>query len=193
MIAHLRGTLLPSTPGQAIVECAGVGYRVTISMNTFAALPEPGREVSLLIYTHVREDQLALFGFASAEEKLMFEKLLSVNGVGPKLAIGILGGMKTLELATAIRHGDAVRLTRMPGVGKKTAERMVLELKDKLVDFADLPAERPRHALSNDVLSALVNLGYQPLLAEKALEKLRGRELKTFEELFRAALGEISR
>ncbi len=192
MIASLRGRLLPSTPGQAIVECNGVGYLVTISMNTFAALPDAGGEVSLLIHTHVREDQLALFGFADATEKLMFEKLLSVNGVGPKLAIGILGGMRTLELASAIRGGDTVRLTRMPGVGKKTAERMVLELKDKLKEFADLPAARPRHALADDVLSALVNLGYQPLVAEKALEKLGGRELKTFEELFRAALGEIS-
>ena len=192
MIAHLRGTLLPSTPGQALVECSGVGYLVTISMNTFAALPDAGHEVSLLIHTHVREDQLALFGFADATEKLMFEKLLSVNGVGPKLAIGILGGMRTLELASAIRGGDTVRLTRMPGVGKKTAERMVLELKDKLKEFADLPAARPRHALADDVLSALVNLGYQPLVAEKALEKLGARELKTFEELFRAALGEIS-
>jgi Holliday junction DNA helicase RuvA len=192
MIASLRGRLLPSTPGQAIVECNGVGYLVTISMNTFAALPDAGHEVSLLIHTHVREDQLALFGFADATEKLMFEKLLSVNGVGPKLAIGILGGMRTLELAAAIRGGDTVRLTRMPGVGKKTAERMVLELKDKLKEFADLPAARPRHALADDVLSALVNLGYQPLVAEKALEKLGARELKTFEELFRAALGEIS-
>ncbi len=156
------------------MECDGVGYLVTISMNTFAALPDAGGEVSLLIHTHVREDQLALFGFADAAEKLMFEKLLSVNGVGPKLAIGILGGMKTLELASAIRGGDAVRLTRMPGVGKKTAERMVLELKDKLKEFADLPAARPRHALADDVLSALVNLGYQPLVAEKALEKLAG-------------------
>ena len=192
MIASLRGRLLPSTPGQAIVECNGVGYLVTISMNTCAALPDAGHEVSLLIHTHVREDQLALFGFADATEKLMFEKLLSVNGVGPKLAIGILGGMRTLELASAIRGGDTVRLTRMPGVGKKTAERMVLELKDKLKEFADLPAARPRHALADDVLSALVNLGYQPLVAEKALEKLGARELKTFEELFRAALGEIS-
>jgi Holliday junction DNA helicase RuvA len=192
MIASLRGRLLPSTPGQAIVECNGVGYLVTISMNTFAALPDAGHEVSLLIHTHVREDQLALFGFADATEKLMFEKLLSVNGVGPKLAIGILGGMRTLELAAAIRGGDTVRLTRMPGVGKKTAERMVLELKDKLKEFADLPAARPRHALADDVLSALVNLGYQPLVAEKALEKLGARALKTFEELFRAALGEIS-
>jgi Holliday junction DNA helicase RuvA len=192
MIASLRGRLLPSTPGQAIVECNGVGYLVTISMNTFAALPDAGHEVSLLIHTHVREDQLALFGFADATEKLMFEKLLSVNGVGPKLAIGILGGMRTLELAAAIRGGDTVLLTRMPGVGKKTAERMVLELKDKLKEFADLPAARPRHALADDVLSALVNLGYQPLVAEKALEKLGARELKTFEELFRAALGEIS-
>jgi len=192
MIASLRGRLLPSTPGQAIVECNGVGYLVTISMNTFAALPDAGHEVSLLIHTHVREDQLALFGFADATEKLMFEKLISVNGVGPKLAIGILGGMRTLELAAAIRGGDTVLLTRMPGVGKKTAERMVLELKDKLKEFADLPAARPRHALADDVLSALVNLGYQPLVAEKALEKLGARELKTFEELFRAALGEIS-
>ena len=142
-------------------------------MNTFTQLPEAGSEVSLFIYTHVREDQIALFGFHLAEEKALFEKLLSVSGIGPKLAVNILGGMNTRELAATIRGGDAAKLTRMPGVGKKTAERMVLELKDKLAEFGVAPAApRPRHPLEEDVLSALINLGYQPAAARKALEKL---------------------
>ena len=140
MIAHLRGTLLAASPGHAIVDCHGVGYDVTVSMNTFAQLPAAGSEVSLFIYTHVREDQIALFGFHLAEEKALFEKLLSVSGIGPKLAVNILGGMSTPDLVAALRGADAVRLTRMPGVGKKTAERMVLELKDKLVEFGVAPA-----------------------------------------------------
>ena len=140
MIAHLRGTLLATSPGRAIVDCHGVGYDVTVSMNTFTQLPEAGQEVSLFIHTHVREDQIALFGFHLAEEKALFEKLLSVSGIGPKLAVNILGGMNTPDLVGAIRGGDAARLTRMPGVGKKTAERMVLELKDKLAEFGVTPA-----------------------------------------------------
>jgi Holliday junction DNA helicase RuvA len=193
MIAHLRGTLLATSPGRAIVDCNGVGYDVTVSMNTFAELPEAGKEVALFIFTHVREDQIALFGFHRAEEKALFEKLLSVSGIGPKLAVNILGGMKTLDLVGTIRGGDAAKLTRMPGVGKKTAERMVLELKDKLADFAAAPAApRPRHLLEDDVLSALINLGYQAAAAEKALEKLGPAEGRSFEQLFRAALTQLS-
>src|SRR5476649_2737219 len=173
MIAHLRGKLLATSPGHIIVDCHGVGYDVTVSMNTFAELPETGSEVSLFIYTNVREDQIALFGFHLAEEKALFEKLLSVSGIGPKLAVNILGGMSTRDLVGTIRGADAAKLTRMPGVGKKTAERMVLELKDKLADFGVTPAApRPRHLLEDDVLSALVNLGYQSAAAEKALEQL---------------------
>jgi Holliday junction DNA helicase RuvA len=193
MIAHLRGKLLATSPGHIIVDCHGVGYDVTVSMNTFAELPETGSEVSLFIYTNVREDQIALFGFHLAEEKALFEKLLSVSGIGPKLAVNILGGMNTRDLVGTIRGGDAARLTRMPGVGKKTAERMVLELKDKLADFGITPAvPRPKHLLEDDVLSALINLGYQPAASEKALEKLGHADGRTFEQLFRAALTQIA-
>jgi holliday junction DNA helicase RuvA len=194
MIAHLRGTVLDTSPGHAVIDCHGVGYDVTVSMNTFAQLPATGSEVSLFIYTHVREDQIALFGFHELEEKALFEKLLSVSGIGPKLAINILGGMNTRDLVGALRGGDAVRLTRMPGVGKKTAERMVLELKDKLAGFGVTPAApRPRHALEDDVLSALINLGYQPAAATQALEKLAPAGERTFEQLFRQALAQLAR
>jgi Holliday junction DNA helicase RuvA len=194
MIAHLRGVLLATSPGHAIVDCSGVGYDVTVSMNTFAQLPALGSEVSLFIYTNVREDQIALFGFHRAEEKSLFEKLLSVSGIGPKLAVNILGGMNTLDLVSTIRGADATRLTRMPGVGKKTAERIVLELKDKLAEFAAAPATpRPRHVLEDDVLSALVNLGYQPTAAEQALAKLPPADGRSFEQLFRAALSQLAR
>jgi Holliday junction DNA helicase RuvA len=194
MIAHLRGTLLSAAPGRMIVDCHGVGYDVTVSMNTFTQLPQAGDEVSLFIYTHVREDQIALFGFASAEEKALFEKLISVSGIGPKLAVNILGGIATPELVSALRGGDAVRLTRMPGVGKKTAERMVLELKDKLAEFAaPAAAPRARGRMVEDVLSALVNLGYPPAAASQALEKLSPDGERGFEQLFRAALAQLAR
>jgi Holliday junction DNA helicase RuvA len=193
MIAHLRGVLLATSPGHAIVECHGVGYDVTVSINTFTQLPETGSEVALFVYTHVREDQIALFGFHLAEEKALFEKLLSVSGIGPKLAINVLGGMNTRDLVGTIRGGDATKLTRMPGVGKKTAERMVLELKDKLADFGVAPAPpRPKHLLEDDVLSALINLGYQATAAEKALEQLGPPESRSFEQLFRAALTQLA-
>ncbi len=194
MIAHLRGTLLATAPGRAVVDCHGVGYDVTVSMNTFTQLPEAGQEVSLFIYTYVREEQIALYGFHLSEEKALFEKLLSVSGIGPKLAVNILGGMNTRDLVAAIRGGDAAKLTRMPGVGKKTAERMVLELKDKLAEFGVTPAvPRPRHVLEEDVLSALINLGYQPAAAERALEQLGPADGRSFEQLFRAALAQLAR
>src|SRR5438270_6882271 len=132
MIAHLRGKLLAKHPNQAIVETCGVGYGLTITVPTFSDLPALGDEVALHVHTHVREDQLALFGFLRASEKLLFEKLLTVSGIGPKLAITILSGMAADEMVGAIRGNDVARLTRIPGIGKKTAERMVLELRDKL-------------------------------------------------------------
>ena len=141
MIAHLRGRLLSKTPNQAIVECAGVGYDVTISVATFSALPGEGAEATLHIHTHVREDQIALFGFSETQEKRLFEKLLTISGIGPKLAITVLSGIDSSRLVTAIRSGDHATLTRIPGIGKKTAERVVLELKDKLDDLAvSIPA-----------------------------------------------------
>src|SRR5579872_4718261 len=140
MIAHLRGKLFSKQPGQAIVEAAGVGYDVTISVPTFTALPAEGAEVSLYIHTHVREDALALFGFLERNEKRLFERLITVSGVGPKLAIKMLSGLSSDRTVQAIRAQDHAQLTRIPGVGKKLAERLVVELKDKLDDFAVAPA-----------------------------------------------------
>src|SRR5689334_19752024 len=137
MIAHLRGRLIAKHPNQAIVEAGGVGYDVTISVPTFSDLPAAGAEVSLFVHTHVREDALALFGFLRAAEKQLFEKLISVSGIGPKLAITILSGMETNAMVAAIRGNDIAKLTRIPGIGKKTAERMVLELRDKLQAFGE--------------------------------------------------------
>src|ERR1700716_1891391 len=171
MIAHLRGKLLTKHPNQAIVETAGVGYDVTITVPTFSDLPALGAEVALYIHTHVREDLIALYGFMRPSEKLLFEKLVTVSGIGPKLAITILSGMAADEMVSAIRGNDIARLTRIPGIGKKTAERMVLELRDKLVveKVGETPATPPMSPVEEDVLSALMNLGYQRPAAEKAL------------------------
>jgi len=172
MIAHLRGKLIFKEPGQAIVEAAGVGYDVTISVQTFTALPSVGAEASLHIHTQVSEDQIALFGFLDRMEKRLFERLITVGGVGPKLAIKILSGLSTERTVQAIRGQDHAQLTRIPGVGKKLAERLVVELKDKLDDFAVAPVQTSvRGAAVDDVLSALTNLGYQRPAAEKAIEQ----------------------
>src|ERR1700747_1580866 len=171
MIAHLRGKLLVKHPNQAIVEAAGVGYDVTISVPTFSDLPGVGTEVALHIHTHVREDLIALYGFLRPSEKLLFEKLITVSGIGPTLAITVLSGMAAQDVVGAIRGNDVARLTRIPGIGKKTAERMVLELRDKMPEAAGTssPAVPAMTAVEEDVLSALVNLGYQRAAAEKAL------------------------
>src|SRR6201997_3045505 len=147
MIAHLRGKLLAKHPNQAIVEAAGVGYDVTISVPTFSDLPAPGSEVALHIHTHVREDVIALYGFLRQSEKVLFEKLITVSGIGPKLAITILSGMAADEMVGAIRGNDVARLTRVPGIGKKTAERMILELHDKLPE-AGPPSAPAAHAMT---------------------------------------------
>src|SRR5215471_16083783 len=171
MIAYLRGRLISRHPNQAIVETGGVGYDVTISVPTFSGLPPLGGDVALHIHTHVREDQLALYGFLKVEEKQLFEKLITVSGIGPKLAITILSGMAAQELGNAIRGNDVARLTKIPGIGRKTAERLVLELRDKLPEAGqDAPSAIPSlNTIQEDVLSALVNLGYQRTVAEKAL------------------------
>src|SRR5437773_2997678 len=161
MIAHLRGRLLAKHPNQAIVETGGVGYDVTISVPTFSDLPAIGGEVTLHIHTHVREDLIALYGFLRPAEKRLFEKLITVSGIGPKLAITILSGMPADEMVAALRGNDVARLTRIPGIGKKTAERMVLELRDKLQDFGAGAAVAPVSPIEEDVISALINLGYQ--------------------------------
>jgi len=196
MIAHLRGRLLDKHPNQAVIETGGVGYDVTISVPTFTELSQVGTEVALHIYTHVREDTLALYGFGRPEEKQLFEKLLTVSGIGPKLAITILSGMPADEMVAAIRSGDVARLTRIPGIGKKTAERMVLELRDKLPpQGAEAVAAIPTlTAMEEDVLSALVNLGYQRVAAEKAVSvTAKNSKAGSFEALFRDALGVLAK
>jgi Holliday junction DNA helicase RuvA len=194
MIAHLRGNLVAKHPNQAIVECAGVGYDVVITVPTFSDLPEAGSEVALFIHTHVREDQLALFGFLRAEEKKLFEKLLLVSGIGPKLAVTILSGMPATDMVGAIRSNDIARLTKIPGIGKKTAERMVLELKDKLEEFTAAPTPPPVTPLEDDVISALMNLGYQRPAAERALSMAaRNATSGGFDKLFRESLAVLSK
>lgn len=197
MIVHLRGRLLSKSPNEAVIECAGVGYGATISVATFTSLPAEGAETSLHIYTHVREDQLALFGFAETQEKRLFEKLLTISGIGPKLAITVLSGIASDRLVTAIRSGDHATLTRIPGIGKKTAERVVLELKDKLDDMAVPMADASgvHHGpAGDDVLSAMVNLGYPRPIAQKAIETAIAKDADAahdFETLFRAAMAAI--
>lgn len=196
MIAHLRGKLLAKHPNQVIVETSGVGYDVTITVPTFSDLPETGTEVVLHIHTHVREDALALYGFLRSSEKLLFEKLLTVSGIGPKLAITILSGMPAEEMVRSIRGNDVARLTRIPGIGKKTAERMVLELRDKLPEAgpAATPTAAPLSPVEDDVLSALLNLGYQRPAAEKALAAVsQDGSAKSFDQMFRAVLGRLSK
>jgi Holliday junction DNA helicase RuvA len=196
MIAHLRGKLLAKHPNQAVVEAGGVGYDVAISVPTFSDLPAAGGEVALHIHTHVREDALALYGFLRSSEKVLFEKLITVSGIGPKLAITILSGMAADEMVNAIRGNDIARLTRIPGIGKKTAERMVLELRDKLVveKHGEVAAAPALGAIEEDVLSALTNLGYQRAAAEKALAAVsKNGKAGSFEAVFREALAVLSK
>jgi Holliday junction DNA helicase RuvA len=193
MIAHLRGKLIARHPNQAIVEAGGVGYDVAITVSTFSDLPPLGTEVALHIHTQVREDQLALYGFLKREEKQLFEKLITVSGIGPKLAITTLSGMAAQELGNAIRGNDVARLTKIPGIGRKTAERLVLELRDKLPTVGqEAPAALPAlNSVQEDVLSALLNLGYQRTTAEKAVAS--GGEEGSFDVLFRGALAAMSK
>jgi Holliday junction DNA helicase RuvA len=196
MIAHLRGTLLAKHPNQAIVETAGVGYEVNISVPTFSGLPAIGSEVALHIHTHVREDVFALYGFLRPAEKALFEKLMTVSGIGAKLAITILSGMAADEMTAAIRGNDLARLTKIPGIGKKTAERMVLELRDKLppVSGVATPIVSALSAMEEDVLSALVNLGYQRATAEKSLASvMKNGKTGSFDTMFREALAGLSK
>src|SRR5271165_1949391 len=196
MIGLLRGRLLEKRPNQVILDVGGVGYLVAVPLSTFAALGELHAEVTLLIHTHVREDALALYGFLSAREKHLFELLLGASGVGPSLALKILSGMNVEELVPAIRTGDLVRLTRIPGVGRKTAERMVVELKDRLEAVAmevEKPTAASPAAAEADVKSALVNLGYDERTAESAVaDAKREAGSSSFEKLLRVALATLS-
>ena len=207
MIAHIRGQLLYKIPNYVVVDCGGVGYELWISVTTFTELGELGSEARLHVHTHVREDALQLFGFYEVTEKLLFEKLLTISGIGPKLAITVLSGIAADRLVAAIRGGDHGTLTKIPGIGKKTAERVVLELKDKLENLAGTApagasATPSLGALEEDVLSALVNLGYPRPVAQKAVElALKEPGIKEsasnlgaagyFERLFRAAMAAV--
>ena len=196
MIGQLRGRLADKRPNQVLVDVGGVGYLVAVPLSTYAALGELHTEVTLLIHTHVREDALALYGFLSSREKHFFEMLLGASGVGPTLALKILSGMSVEELVPAIRGGDVARLTRIPGVGRKTAERMVVELKDKLeavVIAGEKPAVSSPAGVEADVVSALVNLGYEQRAAESSVaEAKRASGVGDFEKLLRAALQALS-
>ena len=185
MIAYLRGTVRFKRPSRVVIDVGGVGYDVTIPVSTFYTIEDEGRETALHIHTHVREDLIALFGFKTEREKLLFEKLISINGVGPKLAVTILSGLETDELVGALRRGDLVALRNIPGVGPKLAGRLVLELRDKLDELAasatdGAAAEPPRPAVpgefsaaDEDVISALVNLGYNRANAEASVREVR--------------------
>ena len=191
MIAHLRGRILRKGPQEVVVDVGGVGYRVSIPVSTFYRLAEPGGEVELRTYTHVREDTLALYGFLTAAEQDLFERLISVGGVGPRLAVSILSGIEVPELIAALRTSDLSRLTRVPGVGKKTAERLIVELKDKMPAAAadEAPAARPGGGPKEDLLSALVNLGYSRGEVERGVDRaLREDGSGRFEDLLRRAL-----
>lgn len=196
MIAHLRGTLLVKHPNRIVIETAGVGYEVNISVPSYSELPSTGSEVAVHIYTYVREDVIALYGFLHLAEKQLFEKLMTVSGIGAKLAITILSGMPAGDMTAAIRGNDVARLTKIPGIGKKTAERMVLELRDKLT-LAAGAAESSASILSTveeDVLSALMNLGYPRPAAEKAIAGLaRPGDDSSFDSIFRVSLARLSR
>jgi Holliday junction DNA helicase RuvA len=196
MIGQLRGKLADKRPNQVLVDVGGVGYVVLVPLSSFAALGELHTEVTLLVHTHVREDALALYGFVSSREKHLFELLISASGVGPSLALKILSGMSVDELVPAIRGNNLAGLTKIPGVGRKTAERIVLELKDKLetvVIAVEKPAPSTPAGVEDDVVSALTNLGYEVRIAEKAVEDAR-HEAGTgnFEKLLRGALQALS-
>jgi Holliday junction DNA helicase RuvA len=186
VIARLRGKLAEKEPARVVIDVGGVGYEVFIPTTTFTAMPNAGAEVSLDIHTHVREDALSLYGFSSRQERRVFERLISISGIGPKLAVTILSGGSVEGLVGAIRRGDLARLTSIPGVGKKTAERIVVELKDKLKEFTEEPA---KPVVETDVLSALENLGYSRPMAEAAVRRAaNGDEDAAFDVLFKRAL-----
>jgi holliday junction DNA helicase RuvA len=196
MIAQLRGTLADKRPNQVLVDVGGVGYLVHIPVSTFYALGDLHSNVTLLIHTQVREDAISLYGFLSSREKHLFELLISASGVGPVLALKILSGMSVDDLVPAVRAGDLVRLTRIPGVGRKTAERIVVELRDKLAAMETSGAARQPAATAGtaaDVVSALLNLGYEQHTAEQAVERAgKDGTQESFETLLRATLQQLS-
>lgn len=198
MIAFLRGRLHEKQPQRVVVDVGGVGYDVAVPLSTFYQIGDEGSAVALRIHTHVREDQLALFGFLTAAEQVVFERLLGVSGIGPKLALGVLSGIEPVEFVAALERGDVARLTRIPGIGKKTAERMVLELRDRLLKElgtgTGVAADPHEQGQRDDLVSALVNLGYD----RRAVDRVVGTQVQDwttwpFEQQLRAALKALSR
>jgi Holliday junction DNA helicase RuvA len=192
MIARLSGKVLEKHPSRVIVDVGGVGYDVLVPLSTFYTCGDPGAAIALRIHTHVREDQLALYGFATDLELVMFEKLILVSGIGPKLALSVLSGIEPRDLAGAIQRNDLARLTAIPGVGKKTAERICVELRDRLPKTIDASPASPGDSLREDLVSALVNLGYHRQAIDKIVDKIVKADAK-FEDLLRLALKELSR
>ena len=199
MISHLKGTLSHKSTVYVVVDVGGVGYQVFVSLSTFYALPEPGEAVFLKIHTHVREDAFKLFGFITDEEQMIFQKLISISKVGPKLALSILSGMSTQDLMNAIMQNDVAKISTIPGVGKKTAERLTLELKDKLADITvefspGSGGPSPLGGVLDDAVSALVNLGYKKQQAEKALKSIWEKNGKnaSLEDLIKESLNVLS-
>ena len=200
MIAFLRGRILDKQPNRIVVDVNGVGYDVSVPLSTFYGLADLGGEIALRVHTHVREDALALYGFATRLEQDLFERLIGVSGIGPKVGLAVLSGIEPRDLIHAIERGDLARLTAIPGVGKKTSERIVLELKDRLprVEVAAagetaVPVEPPL-LLRDDLLSALINLGYHRPLAEKAVEAAIKRTPDgDFERTLKQALRELAK
>ncbi len=199
MIAYLRGRVLEKQPSRLIVDVSGVGYDVSVPLSTFYTAGDAGAEIVLRIHTHVREDQLALFGFATMLEQALFERLIAISGIGPRLALAVLSGMEPRELSAAIERGDLAKLTRIPGVGKKTAERIVVELRDRLPKAlaavtGAAPAAAPADARRDELASALVTLGYDRRTFDKTLDAvLADAPDASFEQHLRAALKALSR
>ena len=197
MIGFLRGHVIDRHPDRLIIDVQGVGYEVHVPLSTYYNVGEPGDEVSLRVHTHVREDALLLYGFLTALEQQVFERLIAVSGIGPKLALAVLSGIEAGDLIGAVQRGDVARLTRVPGIGRKTAERIVLELKDRLAQLAvtstAAPAS-PLDRLQDDLISALLNLGYHRPLAEKAVDStLKTQTDVSFETALKHALRELMR
>jgi len=198
MIGFLRGRVLSKQPNRVIVDVQGVGYEVIVPLSTFYEVGDEGSEIALRVHTHVREEALQLYGFRTALEQQLFERLIAISGIGPKLAVAVLSGIESRELVGAVQRGDVARLTRVPGVGRKTSERIVLELKDRLADLA-VPVEPSAEGTSDDrlrddLLSALQNLGYHRPVAEKAIEAtLAAQADANFEQALRGALRELMR
>jgi Holliday junction DNA helicase RuvA len=192
MIVNLSGVLLEKEPGHCVIDVGGVGYGVRVSLSTFGQLPDAGKEVRLPIHTYVREDQLVLYGFSTTGERELFRKLISISGVGPKLALAVLSGLPPGDLVRAIGSGDAARLSSIPGIGKKTASRMIVELKGMLPDDLGIgSASGARRSIRDDAVSALMNLGYSKAHAESALDKVELTDDTKIEEAIRTGLKEL--